>query len=229
VIKEKLLKLQQQVDGLNQRERILIMLTALVTVVMLLQLVLLDPLLAERSQAQKQLKRLQSDKVTTTAAIELLTAELTVGVNRQEIRQHKQLTKELTLLDEKIQHSVKAMIPPQQMPKVLEALLSESKGLRLVTLENQPVRELLTQLQKSTVDNGQREQQSEKQPSLYNHAFMLQLNGDYASIIEYFKKLSALPWHFQWDELHYKVDQYPSATVRLKVHTVSMDEEWIGV
>ena len=44
-----------------------------------------------------------------------------------------------------------------------------------------------------------------------------------------FDRLALLPWKFYWDELSYQVDEYPNATVSLRVRTVSMSEEWIGV
>jgi len=64
---------------------------------------------------------------------------------------------------------------------------------------------------------------------LYQHAFIIELRGDYASLRNYLTELSALPWRFYWDELDYQVDAYPQATIKIKVHTVSLAEEWIRV
>lgn len=222
-MKEKWLQVQEKIDGLNQRERILILLTALVVLVMVLQTILLDPILAERDKAKRQIKQISNDLQTKNSEAILAQARLTVGVNRDKIRQRDQLKLELAELNKKIEESVVAMIPPRLMPEVLEKLLIESKGLKLLSLENKPVEAVITQ---GASTEGE---VSADQQSLYNHGFVLRLSGDYLSAIRYFEKLSALPWRFHWDELSYKVDGYPDATIILEVHTVSMAEEWIGV
>lgn len=223
-MKEKLLQLQQQIDALNQRERILILLTALVTVVMLLQLFLVDPLLERRTAAKRQIASLNADIVNGRGQQQVLQAELTVGVNRDKIRQRDRLSRELETLNDNIQQSVVAMIPPKLMPEVLETLLGKSKGLKLLSLENKAVTTVLTQQQLAAEDSSQSAGQA-----LYQHGFVLRLEGDYPSIIRYFEALAALPWRFYWDKLHYQVEQYPTAVIQLEVHTVSMAEEWIGV
>lgn len=223
-MKEKWLQLQQQLNGLNQRERALVFITALVAVVMLLHWLLLAPLLDDRAMARKQLKAVQSDITLLQSQQQLLQAELTVGVNRDKVRQQQRLEQELAALNDKIRQSVVAMIPPELMPEVLETLLTKSEGLTLLSLENKPVVAVLTQLQADEAAPAPGSTQA-----LYNHGFVLQLSGDYPAIIQYFEELAALPWRFHWDSLHYQVEQYPKATIRLEVHTVSMDEEWIGV
>ena len=223
-MKEQWLKAQEKIDGLNQRERILVLLTALVVLVMFIQTILLDPILAERDKAKRQIKQISNDLQTKNSEAMLAQAQLTVGVNRDKIRQRDQLNVELDQLNKKIEGSVVAMIPPRLMSEVLEKLLIESKGLKLVSLENKPVSAVITQ--SASAEEGRA---SAAQQSLYNHGFVLRLSGDYLSVIRYFEKLSALPWRFHWDELSYKVEAYPNAIINLEVHTVSMSEEWIGV
>jgi MSHA biogenesis protein MshJ len=222
-MKEQWLLIQQKIDGLNQRERVLVLATTVVLIFMVIQTLLIDPVLKDREAAQRQIKEIFNELRQKKSETELIQAELTVGVNRNKVKQRKQLQAELNQLDSKIQQSVVAMIPPRLMPQVLEALLVESKGLKLLSLENKAVVPVITQL---AAANGE---QGEVQQSLYNHGFVLQLSGDYLSSIRYFEKLAALPWRFYWDKLRYKVDSYPAGIITLEVHTVSMAEEWIGV
>lgn len=222
-MKDQWVQIQQKIDALNQRERLLVLAVAVVAVVMLIQTLLIDPVLEDREKAQNQIKQISNDLIQKNSETQLIQAQLTVGVNRNKVKQREQLQSEVDLLDKKIQQSIKSMIPPELMPQVLERLLVESKGLKLISLENKSVVPVIAKTEAED-DSPEAEQQA-----LYKHGFILQLSGDYLSAINYFEKLAALPWHFSWDKLRYKVDSYPDGIITLEVHTVSMAEEWIGV
>jgi MSHA biogenesis protein MshJ len=222
---EKLEAIQQKIDGLNQRERILLLVTAVVVMVMLLQVLLIDPVLDERKKLTLKNQQLSSNLKQQKNEKTILKAQLNAGINRAKINQREKLQSELEQLNKTIDDSLIAMIAPRLMPEVLEQMLSETKGLKLLSLENKPVIALVEQ---QISKNGQLQNGADKK-ALYNHSFVLKLSGNYMNAIQYFEKLSQLPWNFHWDDMHYKVDQYPNATITLEVHTVSMSEEWIGV
>lgn len=225
-------QVQEKIDALTQRERIILFVTGLVAVVMILQLLFIDPLLADRNKNAQQLRATKLQIQQQQNELELVKAQLTAGVNRHKEKREQQLREESALLDEKIQDSIVAMIPPRLMPQVLESVLANNKELKLISLENKPVVPVLED-EASAADEGRSSQQSvavnaDKQ-GLYQHGFVLTLSGNYLAAIRYFEQLTELPWRFYWDDLHYEVDSYPNATIKLEVHTVSMAEEWIGV
>ncbi|WP_101758875.1 hypothetical protein [Oceanicoccus sp. KOV_DT_Chl] len=222
---------QQKVDALTQRERILLFATAVVVVFMGLQILLLDPVMKDRKQLQNDIRNFQQQIQLQSSEQQILEAQLAVGVDRNKIKQRDQLQIEINKLNAQIQESVVAMIPPKLMPEVLEQLLTESKSLKLLSLENKPVVAVLNQPvgeKNSQQDNAVGATKTNQQ-ALYNHSFVLQLSGNYKDAIRYFERLSQLPWRFHWDNLSYKVESYPNAIITLEVHTVSMAEEWIGV
>ena len=226
----KLKQWQAAIDDLSQRERVLVFLIAVVFIGMLLQVFLLDPVLAERKQLQSQTKNLKNQISQLSSQQTVLSAELAAGIDRNKIKQRDQLQKEVESLNKKIEESVVAMIPPKLMAEVLEQLLAESKGLKLLSLENKPVVALVDEgLENIKGSSQQQQKNSASRQALYNHSFVLQLSGSYMDAIQYFERLSKLPWRFYWDDLKYEVDIYPNAKITLEVHTVSMSEEWIGV
>ncbi|MEE8057820.1 MAG: hypothetical protein V3T17_08300 [Pseudomonadales bacterium] len=225
-MKEQLKEWQQKIDAFNQRERILLLVTGVAVVIMLLQSVFIDPVMAGRKVLGQQVTQLNQQIQQQTSAQLIISAQLTAGVNRNKTKQRDQLQREVDQLNKKITESMVAMIPPRLMPEVLENILSESTDLKLLSLENIQVVAVLEQ--KDEQAEKSRKPQVNKQ-ALYKHGFVLRLRGNYMAAIRYFNELSKLPWRFHWDNLHYKVDQYPNATITLEVHTVSMSEEWIGV
>ncbi len=224
---DRLVMLQQKIDGLNQRERILVLLTTIVLVVMVLQLLLLDPVLEKRKKLNNSITSINTEMQQQTNEKTILEAQLTAGINRDKIKRRDQLKSQRDQLSQKIEQSLVAMIPPRLMPEVLEQVLSEAKGLQLLSIENKPVVAMVTQnpATGAVADSAA----SASKQALYNHGFVLRLKGSYMEAITYFEKLSELPWRFHWDDMHYQVEQYPNAIITLEVHTVSMAEEWIGV
>lgn len=238
---QQLQALQDKINALNQRERILVMVTAVAAVVMLLEVLLIDPLLAQRKQVASELSKLQQQLQQEQNAKQIVAAQLTVGVNRDKERHKQQLTEQVAQLDKQIQQSVVAMIPPRMMPRVLEKILEQDKELKLISLENK----LVVPVLEDNPDDGtpadkirraashKREQNSAaglgEKEGLYRHGFILKLSGNYMAAIRYFQRLSKLPWHFYWDDMSYEVGKYPNATITLEVHTVSMSKDWIGV
>lgn len=222
-MKEEFAQLQQKIDSLNQREQLLVFFVVAAIVVMLFQLLLIDPVNANRKAVNAKIKILSDQKLQQENELQIINAQLTAGVNRNKIKQKNALQLELSELKNNIEQSVVAMIPPQLMSEVLEQLLSKTDGLKLISLENMPVKAVIEQQ-----DLGENTDQQVAQ-ALYNHGFILRLSGSYMSAIKYFDSLAELPWRFYWDDMKYQVDSYPNAIITLKVHTVSMSEEWIGV
>jgi MSHA biogenesis protein MshJ len=50
----------------------------------------------------------------------------------------------------------------------------------------------------------------------------LHLEGSYLATLRYLRALEALPWEFFWDGLHFEVIEYPTARVRLDIHTLGL-------
>jgi MSHA biogenesis protein MshJ len=223
---------QEKINQLSLRERVLVLLVTVGVVVMLLQLLLIDPLLNTRSKVQRQIDEVTRTMARQTNEKTVLDAQLAIGFNRDNINRRDQLLTQRERLDEQIEKTVIAMIPPKLMPQVLEDLLAQDEELKLLSLEDRPAVPILEQ---NDEQNDSTQKKTDKEPArgdkqaLYKHAFVLRLQGTYPAVIAYFEKLAKLPWRFHWDDLLYQVEQYPKATITLEVYTVSMSEEWLGV
>lgn len=231
---ERLLDWQRKIDSLQLRERVLVGLCALVLVAVILQTLFIDPLLAERSLYRKETSRLMLQIEQQRSEQQLGEAQLKAGVNRKKEQRLTQLQRELDELNSHIQDSVMGLIPPRLMPEVLERVLVQNKGLKLLSVKNKAVVSLLPTSIAATAaksaDSVSKIQKKKKaQQGLFRHSFVLQLQGSYMPTIDYFKNLEKLPWQFYWDNLHYEVNDYPNATITLEVHTVSFSEELLGV
>jgi MSHA biogenesis protein MshJ len=60
--------------------------------------------------------------------------------------------------------------------------------------------------------------------SFYAHTFLITFEADYFSTEHYIQQLQQLPGQLYFDSIEYNVVKYPTASVVLKVHTISLDE-----
>ena len=64
---------------------------------------------------------------------------------------------------------------------------------------------------------------------VYQHGIEMTFTGSYLDTLGYLKILQNLPWSFYWDDVLFDVDHYPKSTVIIRVHTLSLEEGWLGV
>ena len=64
---------------------------------------------------------------------------------------------------------------------------------------------------------------------LFRHGLILELSGDYMSVLRYVQALERLPWKFFWESMNYQVQQWPTGKITLKLLSLSSEEGWIGV
>jgi len=61
--------------------------------------------------------------------------------------------------------------------------------------------------------------------SFKKNVISLKLEGDYAGVLEYLKRVESLKWNVFWQSIHYSVDDYPRAIIEIELYTVSISEE----
>lgn len=239
-LQKQLAQLQLRFERLAQREKVIIALAALALVVMLFQLVALDPLLKQRDALQKQQQQLQQDVNAQRVEREALTQAITAGPKRQKQQQLDAMQQEVSMLDEQIARTTATMIPPRMMTDVLRDVMKLRKNLKLVQLENlqpQPLLDDSNPVDKTLASNGGIAATG-KNPAvgnassdigLYRHGVKLVFEGDYMTTMEFLESLEKKSWRFFWQALQYDVEKYPMARVTLTLYTLSPERAWLGV
>ena len=64
---------------------------------------------------------------------------------------------------------------------------------------------------------------------LYRHGVELVLEGSYADLLGYLRAVEALPQRVLWGGISLKVEQYPRATLTLRVFTLSRERHWLEI
>jgi len=140
-------------------------------------------------------------------------------------------------VDQRLRALTVDLIPPREMARVLEAVLARDRGLRLLRLENLGTRPLVEPAAEG--GDGQAEgrqaaagpapeDEAATVPRIFRHDLRMEFEGTFLDTLRYLQALERLPWRFYWDSVTLEVERHPRARVRIQVHTLSLEEGWIG-
>ena len=161
--------------------------------------------------------------------IQALTAKLRGTETQHLMTRIGEIQALLSSLKQQEQDLTVEFIRPQQMAGVLRDMLGAENGLVLTRLESLGAAPLFPPPEEeekvSPVDEGKKLTKA----GIYKHGMRVVFEGDYFKTLVYLQALEAMPWRLYWDSVEYQVLEYPRARVAITVHTLSLDEGWIGV
>lgn len=136
-------------------------------------------------------------------------------------RQIVSLKKQIEQLEVQIELASGELITPEQMPDVLEQLLTKNTKLKVTRLSTEPAIRV----------NKTAEQLGSEIPvtPIYKHTMTLHFEGDYLSALAYIQAIEKLDWTIFWDTVRIDSSDYPRTQVTISLYTLSLDEGWIGV
>lgn len=212
--------------ALSVRERLLIMAAVLAVAYQLADLLLLE-------RQHQHIERLNREIAQDNAAIKQIAAEFNQlstqaqdDPNRRLRAEIEQARDAMRQLQQRLQAVTSEMISPRDMARFLEQLLLQEEQLTMLRLQTLSARPLLLADAQS---DARSDTAADREPTLHRHGFEIEFSGGYMATLHYLQALEGLPWRFFWDSVDYQVIDYPRSVVRLKLHTLSLSEDWIGV
>lgn len=206
----------ERIDNASLRERVLLFLAAALALVFVVNAMLIKPLrdaqrrlISDISQNQLELRTIQGEVQRLARARE----------GDPDVRNRERaaaLRAEIAALDGRIAEEQRRFTTPQHMREVLEEMLQREKRLRLIDLKTLPV----TDLAATRGQAGRR---------VYRHGVEMTLAGGYLDLYAYLSALEGLPTQLYWGRAEMSVGEYPEATLKLTVYTLSFDQAWLVV
>ncbi len=209
-------------DGLAPRERAAVSLLLLISLLMFFYLLFVEPKMLQAEVLGKQIDSTLMQVQAGEQQIAVLQKRLQQDPDAQNRQQLARLKRQKKQISKQLQVKMQGLIAPAQMAQVLEAVLTQTRALKLEKLNNLPVRPLL--------DNDP--DKNKAQPAdvgVYQHGLQIEFRGSYLQMLAYLKLLKTLPWNFYWDSIEVTMDRYPQAQIVMTVHTLSLTPGWIGV
>jgi MSHA biogenesis protein MshJ len=223
---DKLKKLMERIDSMSLRERGLLLGALVFVIYSAWNGLFMGPLTAHHNQVQGQLKQLRSDTALLSQQSEDISKRQSQDPDAETRTKLAGLRTEIAALDERIKARTQGLIDPAAMTSVLEDVLKNEPGLKLLSVQSLPASPLLDP---DVHDASKPAQPNAGVPGIYRHGMTLVFEGSYMDALHYLRTLEALPWHLYWDNAAFKVSKYPLAQFTLTVHTIGLREGWIGV
>lgn len=203
-----------KIDALSVRERLLVLITALVLIAALWHTLLMQPLEQRATETRAELAALEQRISAANQNLEDQILQLAGGGGEQRSR-IASLRRRIDEINAALGDHAAELIDPAEMAQVLEGVLKEQSRLTLVRIRN------------TTPDSLSADEEPDA-VTFYRHGLEIEVEGSYAACLEYLRAIEALPWRLYWQVLELDVIEYPRNRIRIEVGTLSLDEEWIG-
>lgn len=223
-----LINYSSRFNAMTLRERGLIVIAVLTILILIWDRLLMHPLELKKQLLSQELSEVQKNLEMVSASIEgrANSDPLSLAVT-----QRKSLERSLSAVDTQLQSTAAGLIAPQKMLSAMRDMLDRQQGVRLISMRNLPVVSLVPVEDTShTIANGAQLITHPIAPSgPYLHPIEMVIDGSYLDVLRYLQNVEALPWKFYWQSLELETTEYPINRVRLRLNTLSMDKEWLGV
>ena len=220
---------QEKIDNLTLRERGIVFLGILFVLYSVWDTFLIQPLVVEQKKIKTELKQKQTAQLALNTRIQKLVLAKDDDPNAANREKLAQLKSKLKEVESQMQASTAQLIPPENMAKILETVLHNTKGLELVEVKGLGA----TALVKTEPKEGQKDKTEQASgdglENAYKHGLKIVFEGDYMSTLDYIRKLEELEWNFFWDSFEFNVREYPESLAAITIFTLSMDQNWIGI
>lgn len=223
-------QMRARYDALPRRERWMLPGAICLGILVLGQLLLVQP-------ARQQLRALQAQHAQESADLATIGAQLT-ALNARLQNPDAELRAQLAALrqqagqaDQQFAQLQGALVPPQEMSEWLGKVLRQQRGLQLVALRT------LAATSVTELAAAQAAQGSASAPTtapldkpqdawLYRHGVQITVRGSYHDLLAYLKSLERMPRRVYWGELTLDAKDSPAVVMTLTVYTLSLEKTW---
>jgi MSHA biogenesis protein MshJ len=217
-------RIADRIDALSTRERGLVFVAVMVSLLFAANAVLFTPLRTQQQQLERELQDKRAQAEAREKQMQIMIEGTTRDPDAENRARLEALRGRIRQMDEELGRLVAGFVTPQEMAKFVERALKESRGLEFVKVENIPPRSLAED--ESTPETDAAKPGSEV--AVYKHGLRIEMKGGYREIVTYLRALEALPWKVFWGEVSLETEAYPVSRVTVVIYTLSRRRGWIG-
>jgi MSHA biogenesis protein MshJ len=210
-----------KLDELSLRERGFVFVVAAALVVVLVHAAALQPLLREQ---RAYLERIKLDQEQLKAIGDELAKSAPANATDPQAAKSERIRKlegQVAASEKRVvQRRDAEQLSPQQLPRLLQDVLGENRGLRVIALRVLPAA-ALPQPAAPAVLPGQPAVPRAPAVQFYRHSVEVEMTGTYLELLKYLEDVEALPWRLAWTNVELKTTSYPQVHLRAAVSTVS--------
>ncbi|WP_297481616.1 type 4a pilus biogenesis protein PilO [uncultured Photobacterium sp.] len=205
-------ELNQRFLALSRREQWLIAITGWIAIIFIGFMLVIEPQMVTSQNIKTSLLNANNDIQTVSNELIIAKRKLAINPNKEFENKIEKYKQKNNILEKKLETKIGSLVTPAQMTRLLEQVLLHSSQLKLEAMTSLPSQQLIP-----GNDVG-----------YFIHPVSLNFSGSYFNVVNYLKKLEALPVKYYWLSLNYQVEKYPLANIELKVYTLGENKDFIG-
>jgi MSHA biogenesis protein MshJ len=222
---DKVRPLVERLDGFSLRERALVFGAGVALLYVAWQSLLMDPLTVRAKAAELHL----ADARRQMTMSEQIGAAVTHDPAVEAALRNGSLAARLAALDLNLNSVAHGYVAPERMTELLRSLLSEQRGLTLVSLANLPVESLSPPAASKQAAAATPAAIAPDDRGPFLHPVEMVVEGDYGSVVVYLRAIEALPWRIHWQRVELTAGDYPVNCVRIVIGALSLSRYWMSV
>ncbi len=216
------------------REKLMLAAMAIGLVFFAIDLIAIQPITDDRNRVEIGSDRTRETQSMKERELTALSSGELSAEERRILQETELVRTQISEIEKRMSAEIEGLVPPQAIVAVLEELLEETPGLRLIRLESEPPHQIGAEGSDDETNGSSATNWEDPQPiagveTLYRHGVRIEIEGDFSSTLDYLERVEHSEWHLMWDSLDYRVETYPTAIITIDFHTISQSEEWIGV
>jgi len=250
----RLTQLRQRFDALSERERLLLFAALLAFCWGLAELLFLGRLRTRQNSEAQQVQALRDQVQTLSAQQAELSAQIVHGPLQAAQAQEADLVARIAKADRALRGENVRYLDADRARQVLHLLL-KGTGLHVVSMRSLPAEIALSTRTLAPLSVAAADAEATPDADgtgaavenaagaaaavavaapgvgldLYRHPLEVQVEGNFADMVEYLSRLERSDWSLTWHELDLQTIEYPRARLRFVVYSFSLEEAWIGV
>jgi MSHA biogenesis protein MshJ len=230
------IKLSTKLDAMTLRERAMVFVAAVASVLFLLYTVSVEPLLNKQKQLSLQIKQQQNQISGIDMEIAAMAQGFVVDPDAATREKLKAVQHEIDTTSEGLMAVQKGLVAPDKIAPLLDHLLRGNGKLKLMSMKTLPVAGLNEALQPpapaaasvvGTPPAAAAAPAPKPRELLYRHGVEIVLQGSYLDMISYMDALEQLPVQLFWGKAKLDAQQYPNSRLTLTLYTLSLDKKWM--
>ena len=219
-LRERWNALAERFMGYARRERLMMTLALVIILLLGGWQLMVTPLLAEREAARSRLASFSDEVGALEQQRRTLEEQVAEDPNEPLRKRRAQLQQRLERYDQQLEELTTGLISPTEMVSLLRDMLAEHEGVTLLAVSHEAAQPVAL----GNVGNA-----DEENMGLYSHPVSVTVEGSFHEILDYLGDLESLDERLGWRSLDYSVSDWPEARVEIRLHTLSLHEEWLGV
>ena len=208
----------QNFNALTFRERLLSVVTIVVSISVVWWFFYVEPLQLKTNVLAEENNRINQENKLSRNTINDIRDKIAGGLNKDKTRKLAQLEKALESVEERLRLKTIELIDPEQMFQLMTNLVYRDSGLKLLSLKRLKVKPAIEPSEDQRDVAG-----------IYRHVLEVKFSGKFLDILKYMQTLENLDWKLIWDEIEIATNEFPQISVKIVISTLSTRKEWVGV